>query len=68
MTVLSNKHAPMDERICFMSGFSRLLIAGITAALFLLVMYACMDTSAPAEGADAILFLLDQPAGLFPTG
>jgi hypothetical protein len=51
-----------------MSGFSRLLIAGITAALFLLVMYACMDTSAPAEGADVSSRLLDQPAGLFPIG
>jgi len=38
-----------------MSVFSRLLIAGITAALFLLLLYACMDASAPAEGADAII-------------
>jgi hypothetical protein len=51
-----------------MSGFSRLLIAGITAALFLLVMYACMDTSAPSAGADVSSRLLDQPAGLFPIG
>ncbi|MFP4438986.1 MAG: hypothetical protein ACLFVO_17235 [Chloroflexaceae bacterium] len=46
-----------------MSGFSRLLIAGITAALFLLVMYACMDTSAPTAGADvsSIAIVLFHP-------